>query len=110
MTGLWAVFTTVGDREDADLLAAAAVQARLAACVQIEALTSHYVWDGALRRDAEWRLLFKTVAERRTALQELIAERHPYELPALWAVRIDDASVDYAAWVASQVTPPPVEP
>jgi periplasmic divalent cation tolerance protein len=101
MTGLWAMFTTVGTRDAADALATAAVQARLAACVQVEAIESVYVWDGTLRRDAEWRLLFKTVAGRREALEALIAERHPYDLPAIWAQRIDDASAGYADWVAA---------
>ena len=38
--------TTVDSPEAAQRLAQAAVQARLAACVQVEAITSHYVWQG----------------------------------------------------------------
>ena len=40
----WLVVTTVGTREDAQRLARAAIEQRLAACAQIEAIDSVYRW------------------------------------------------------------------
>jgi uncharacterized protein involved in tolerance to divalent cations len=60
---LSAVTTTVGTAEDARRLAQAVLVQRLAACVQIEAITSHYRWEGALHEDGEWRLVCKTVPQ-----------------------------------------------
>jgi len=44
-------------RDDAERLANGAVEARLSACVHLDAIDSVYRWQGVLRRDAEWRLL-----------------------------------------------------
>lgn len=104
-TELLAVFTTVATQEQADELARAAVEARLAACVQTEAVQSRYRWQGAIACEPEIRLLFKTTRARYAALQALLRERHPYELPAIYALPVADASPDYAAWVRASVGP-----
>lgn len=46
---LIAVTTTVASAEDARRLAQAVLEQRLAACAQVEAVVSHYRWDGALQ-------------------------------------------------------------
>ena len=94
------VHTTVPTQPDADRLAQAAVAQRLAACVQVEAIHSTYVWQGAVQQEAELRLLFKTTADRYLALEALIQSLHPYELPAIWATPVTQASTAYAQWVA----------
>lgn len=102
---LLTVHTTVAAQADADRLASAAVGQRLAACVQVEAITSTYVWQGALQQEAELRLLFKTTTDRYPALAALIQSLHPYALPALWATPVTQASPAYAQWVADSVSP-----
>jgi periplasmic divalent cation tolerance protein len=97
--------TTVGAAEDARLLADAAVERRLAACVQIEAIESVYRWQGAVQHEPEWRLLFKTTAAAEPALRSLLLERHPYELPALYTIELADPSAAFAAWVVESTTP-----
>lgn len=97
--------TTVGSADDARRLAQGLLQARLAACVQVEAgLSSHYRWEGRDCIDEEWRLTVKTAPWRRTQLEAFLADAHPYDLPQLlWQWM--DASAAYAAWVAEQVGP-----
>jgi periplasmic divalent cation tolerance protein len=95
----WLVVTTVGTRADALRLARAAVEQRLAACAQIEAIDSVYRWQGAVHEDAELRILFKTAPARVDALLALLRSLHPYELPALHALAVDKAEPTYAAWV-----------
>lgn len=103
---LLAVFTTVASAEQADALARAAVERRLAACVQAEAIHSTYRWQGAIASEPEVRLMFKTSRELYPALEALLREMHPYELPALFALPVAQASAAYAAWVKASVTPP----
>jgi len=81
--GVCAVTTTVATPEDARRLAQAVLQQRLAACVQVEPITSHYRWQGALHEEAEWRLVCKTVAGSVAGLLQLLQAQHPYELPQL---------------------------
>ena len=96
---LLAVYTTVGRREDAQRLARALVERRLAACAQISEIESFYVWEGALQREGEFRLLLKTTEERYPAVEAALRELHPYELPAIHAVAVRQAFAPYAAWV-----------
>lgn len=100
---LLAVFTTVATREQADALARAAVEQGLAACVQVEAIHSTYRWQGEVVSEPELRLMFKTDAARYAALEALLRERHPYELPAIFTLPVAQASADYAAWVSAEL-------
>lgn len=96
---LLAVFTTVATQEQADALARAAVEQRLAACVQTEAIRSTYRWQGAVECEAEVRLMFKTTQRHYPALQAWLRDQHPYELPAIHALPVCAASDEYTAWV-----------
>ena len=96
------VTTTVPSQVEAQRLAAAAVQQRLAACVQVEAIVSHYVWQGSQCEDAEWRLSCKTLPAAAPALRAWLRAQHPYEVPQLLTHEVR-AEADYAAWVAQQV-------
>lgn len=98
---LKAVTTTVGTAEDARRLAQAVLAQRLAACVQIEAITSHYRWEGALHEDGEWRLVCKTVPQAVDGLFALLQAQHPYTLPQL-VVQPLQASAAYADWVRQE--------
>ncbi len=96
------VLTTVATRADADALAHEMVEQRLAACAQIHAIDSVYRWQGAVRADTEFRLLFKTTAARHAALQAALRQRHPYELPAIVALPVSDALGEFAEWVGAE--------
>lgn len=98
-----AVFTTVAQREQAEQLARAAVEKQLAACVQVEAIYSTYRWQGQVVSEPEQRLLFKTTQTLYPALEALLRELHPYEVPAIFALSVAEASTEYAAWVADSL-------
>ncbi|MDL5031144.1 divalent-cation tolerance protein CutA [Pelomonas sp. APW6] len=93
------MLTTLPSREAAQALAREAVQRRLAACAQIEAIESLYRWEDTLCEDPEWRLLLKTTPACRTALAALVSDLHPYELPAVLCVPVSWAEPAFAAWV-----------
>lgn len=100
---LLAVFTTVSNAEQADTLARAAVERRLAACVQAEAVLSTYRWQGAVASEPEVRLMFKTSRALYPALEALLRQMHPYELPAIFALPVAEASAAYADWVKASL-------
>ena len=98
------VSTTVATEEEARCLAQLIVQARLAACVQVEPITAYYRWQGALQEDRELRLACKTVGRALQPLLDLLQAQHPYALPQL-VVQTLDASRAYADWVDAEVAP-----
>ena len=106
MTDILLVSTTVSAQADAQRLARAMVESRLAACAQIERIDSVYHWQGALQESPEWRVLFKTTEAHYAALEAALLDAHPYELPAIVAVPTHTVSVAYAQWVRAETSPP----
>ena len=96
---LIAVYTTVATLQDAQRIAQALVERKLAACAQISEIESFYFWNGAVQHEPERCILLKTTTDRYAAVESAIRELHPYELPAIHAVPIELASSQYAAWV-----------
>ncbi|MDZ4076264.1 MAG: divalent-cation tolerance protein CutA [Hylemonella sp.] len=93
------VQTTLPSEAQAAELARAIVQARLGACVQVQAIRSFYVWQERAHDEAEWLLAVKTRRALYPALETFIRERHPYETPEIVQLPITAGSTAYLAWV-----------
>lgn len=99
------VTTTIPDEATARAIAAALVERRLAACVQVSGpIASTYRWQGAVESATEWVCTAKTTAERWEALEQAVRELHPYETPEIVATTITHASAAYAEWVEQETT------
>jgi len=98
-------WTTVSDKTIADELAAGAVAAHLAACVQVEGpITSHYFWEGRQEKAEEYRLTFKTLPSQIEVLKIWVHERHPYKLPEWVVVKAELVSEKYLSWARASST------
>ena len=98
------VFCTCPNPEIAEQLATLLVEQRLAACINIiPGLTSIYRWQGKLEKDTEVLLLIKTTLDRYHAVESTIQRHHPYELPEIIAVTVEDGSPDYLRWITSSL-------
>jgi periplasmic divalent cation tolerance protein len=104
-----AVLTTVDDEKAARAIAEALVERRLAACVQVSQIESHYRWEGAVQRDREFRILCKTTADRYDAVESAIVDLHPYDLPAVFAFETAAAYPPFEAWVGDEVRVAPAD-
>jgi periplasmic divalent cation tolerance protein len=94
------VYCTIGKMDEADPLARALVEERLAACVNIlPILTSVYRWQGKIEREPELLLVIKTRRERVEALKAAIIARHPYEVPEIIVLPIEAGHAPYLAWI-----------
>ena len=92
---------------DADRLAAALVEERLAACAQIvHGVRSTYVWEGSVESADEVLLLLKTHSDLFSALAARVGELHPYDVPEVVAVRLTHVSDAYAGWLADSLGSP----
>lgn len=100
------VTTVVDSRSVADVLAAAAVAGRLAACAQVGGqVDSTYWWRSAMETTTEWSVLFKTAPDRVQALVDHIRLSHPYEVPEVLVTWVDSGNPGYTAWVHEQTRP-----
>lgn len=102
MAGHVEIQVTCGSVEEADRIADALVERRLAACVQQLAIRSTYRWDGAVQHDDELLLLVKTRADRFDEVAATVRELHSYDVPAITAVPIVHGSDDYLTWIDNE--------
>jgi periplasmic divalent cation tolerance protein len=98
------VLTTLSDEQQASDFAAALVERRLAACVNIVGpIRSIYRWKGKLERESEFLLIIKTTSEQTARLEAAFDELHPYELPERVELSVEGGSEAYLAWIAGEV-------
>jgi periplasmic divalent cation tolerance protein len=95
-------YVTFSDREEAERIAHAVVEERLAGCVNVMApCTSVYRWEGEVAQGEEVPALFKTRPCLIDRLRQRIAALHSYDLPVIesWNATADSA-VGY--WLAGE--------
>lgn len=91
---------------EAESLARALVQERLAACVNIlPGVRSLYVWEGELCDDTEHTLLIKTSLQHVPALADRIRALHSYDTVEIVVLDVDVDLSDprYVDWVRQSV-------
>ena len=100
------VLTHLPDMASAEALAAALVEARLAACVNLSTtVQSVYRWQGKIERASEVTLTIKTTQRHYAALQAAILAAHPYELPEIIAFPVVAGLPSYLQWIVAETSP-----
>lgn len=103
MTRYIQVTTSTESEEDAQRLARALVEDRVAACVQTMPIRSTYWWQGQVQTANEWLLLIKTRASLFEELTRVLKLLHPYHVPEIIATPISDGNPDYLDWLQKEV-------
>jgi periplasmic divalent cation tolerance protein len=96
------VMTTVPNKEQAEKVARTVLEARLAACVQIQEITSYYWWDGKINRDGEQLLYLKTTPDKYESLEALLIANHSYDTPEILRLPVEAGSVKYLNWMQKE--------
>jgi periplasmic divalent cation tolerance protein len=105
MTDKLLVMTTAGSEVEANKIAQALVERRLAACVNIiPRIQSIYRWKDKLERSEEFLLFIKTKRALEPEIQSAIRELHSYELPEHIGLAIEYGSEAYLAWIDESAT------
>jgi periplasmic divalent cation tolerance protein len=93
------VIATCAGREEADKLAEVILKHRLAACVQLMPITSHYEWKQEIHEDEELMLFMKTKTVLYDNLEALIVKHHSYEVPEIVRLPIQGGLKAYLGWI-----------
>ena len=109
MTDKIVVLVTCGSAKEAQRIARALVEARLAACGNIlEApVRSIYRWKGKIESAREYLLIIKTSRRRFAALRNTVKELHSYDVPEIIALPVAAGSTAYLNWIATSVAASP---
>src|ERR1035437_2891905 len=104
MTDKIVVLTTCAVESDAQCMARALVDGRLAACVNVvPGVRSFYHWKGKTESSEEYLLIVKTSRDLFGALRAEMEKLHPYELPELLEIPVVAGSEDYLGWLHSNL-------
>ncbi|OUT98424.1 MAG: hypothetical protein CBC01_03380 [Betaproteobacteria bacterium TMED41] len=96
------VITTLDSIRDAKNLSKTLMNEKLCACVQMEQIKSIFEWEGKLSEESEIRLTIKSISENYEAIESVILDLHPYELPEITSIPVLDCYRPYAEWVADE--------
>ncbi|HKD09715.1 MAG TPA: divalent-cation tolerance protein CutA [Bryobacteraceae bacterium] len=107
MTNKILVFSTCESKEEAERLAKALLEARLAACVNvITQIRSFYWWQEKIESADESMMVIKTSSDLFDQVRELIQEKHSYDVPEIIAIPITAGSPAYLNWLGGELAEP----
>ena len=96
------VLATAPGRETALALARSLVDRRLAACVNLLPATSVYRWEGKVLEEDEVVMVIKTRRTHVDDIRDLFDAEHPYQVPELIALEVEDGSAHYLRWLRDE--------
>jgi periplasmic divalent cation tolerance protein len=107
---MFVAWTTTALRTDAERLARGAVEARLAACAQVDGpITSFYHWEGKLEQAEEFRVWFKYLPGNGSALSGWVHNHHPFATPQWIEVSAENVGEKYLSWAMANSTSRPFQ-
>ncbi|HEY6405076.1 MAG TPA: divalent-cation tolerance protein CutA [Nitrososphaeraceae archaeon] len=72
---------------------------KLCACVNLMKVRSVYHWDNKLEDQEEYLVLFKCTTSTVHDLKSELKRVHPYEVPEIVEIRMNDVSDSYLSWM-----------
>ncbi|MGK7879578.1 MAG: divalent-cation tolerance protein CutA [Crocosphaera sp.] len=98
------MITTASNKEDSNKIAHTLLAKKLAGCVQIIGpISSHYYWENELCQDEEYICLIKSSQQHYQTIENTIKEIHPYEVPEIISLPIQQGSEGYLSWLNQQL-------
>jgi len=96
------ILCTCPDKDTAEKIAHLLVNDKLAACVNIlPGIISIYRWHEKIESAQEHLLLIKAHKAGYQAIEKSIKMHHPYELPEIIAVPVENGLPEYLHWIDS---------
>ncbi len=93
------IVSTYPDAKSISKVAHHVVEKKLAACVNYTKINSVYFWQGKIHDSGEFLALFKTTSKSKQSLKKEIAKTHPYEVPEIAEIKLDDINMSYLKWL-----------
>lgn len=100
------VHVTTGTREEAERIARALVERRLAASGQVGPLRTWYRWQGRVHEAEEHRVSLFTRRDRFDAVARAVRELHGYALPQIVAVPLVEGTPEFLRWIDESCAEP----
>lgn len=93
------VMTAIDQKSTANKIIDALLSEKLAACVQVMPITSHYFWDEKICESKELLLLIKSKSEHYEGIETCINSIHDYEVPEILSIPVREGADLYLEWI-----------
>lgn len=93
------VITAIDQKSTAKNIIDSLLSEKLAACVQVMPISSHYFWDEKICESKELLLLIKSKSEHYEAIEACINSIHDYEVPEILSIPVRDGADLYLEWI-----------
>jgi len=103
MTDKKIILSTAGDRKEAEDIAWALLERKLAACVNVIPVQSFYRWKGEIESNPEHLLVIKTTEAAFERVRESLSELNSYEVPECIQISIEAGAEAYLKWIEQSV-------
>ncbi|MDD5584261.1 MAG: divalent-cation tolerance protein CutA [Candidatus Omnitrophica bacterium] len=103
-----AVLVTIPEKE-AEALATMLLSERVCACVNIiKGVRSLFWWEGKINNADEVILVIKTKDSLYAKLKTMVKNNHPYSVPEIISVKIDQINQEYTEWLNKEASANPI--
>jgi periplasmic divalent cation tolerance protein len=100
MSDYGVVCITAASSKEAETIAAALVEKKLVACVNIvSSVHSFFWWEGKICREQEVFMMAKTRSALFPQVVREVKALHSYKVPEIIMLPISDGSADYLQWI-----------
>lgn len=80
------------------------VKKKLCACINLIKVRSVYIWKDKLEDQHEFIAMFKTTKLSADKLRSEIKKVHPYEVPEIIEIKMNDVYKPYMSWIVESTT------
>ncbi len=95
--------TTTDTQENLSQMINALINNKLAACIQVTNVTSHYRWNGKIEKSDEFLLSLKTTVSLESKVRDMILKHHNYSVPEIISTNANILNEEYANWLLESV-------
>ena len=104
-TSFVSAYITAKDREEAERIGRALLEARLVACVNLlEGMRSLYWWEGRIDEASECVLIAKSVASLQESILAKVKSLHGYRVPCIVFWPLTGGNPDFLEWIAKETS------
>ncbi|RLF90709.1 divalent-cation tolerance protein CutA [Thermococci archaeon] len=96
------VYTTFPDWESAEKIVKTLLEERLIACANLREHKALYWWQGKIEEDKEVGAILKTKDELWDELRRRLKELHPYTVPVIIKIKVEDVNEEYLKWLVEE--------
>lgn len=96
------ILCNTNSMDSAETIANFLVKEKLAACVNIvPKIKSIYTWQNKIEKEEEVLIFIKTKQSLFNQVKEKIRLLHPYEVPEIISINIQEGTTDYLNWISN---------